>query len=165
MNLFPFFVPANGLRIAFDVNTSLNISDVAFFPSQRFHSYDLYATAVDKEDVLFFDLHSGSFHFLWWITHKIFAPFSLFSAILNNLLFAFKSNMIYSDGFLLPLFFFAMQSIKCFTLQKHYPRFTTNVLTFSTLNNVIYYIQAMWSWCQGSVEPYKLHPGNEPSVQ
>ncbi|CAL8127004.1 unnamed protein product [Orchesella dallaii] len=51
---------ANGLRITFDVNTSLNISDVAFFPSQRFHSYDLYATAVDKEDVLFVDLHSGN---------------------------------------------------------------------------------------------------------
>lgn len=74
MNLFPFFVTANGLRIAFDVNTSLNISDVAFFPSQRFHSYDLYATAVDKEDVLFFDLHSGSFHFY----DELLTQFSLF---------------------------------------------------------------------------------------
>lgn len=57
--LFPFSFLANGLRIGFDVNTSLNLSDIAFFPSQRFHSYDLYATAVDKEDVLFVDLHSG----------------------------------------------------------------------------------------------------------
>ena len=49
----------NGLEFFFDVKTSLNVSDVSFFPSQRSHTYDLYASAVDKEDVLFVDLESG----------------------------------------------------------------------------------------------------------
>ncbi|ODN02108.1 Follistatin-related protein 5 [Orchesella cincta] len=51
---------ANGVRTIFDVNTSLNISDIAFFPSQTSHTYDLYATAVHEESVLFVDLHSGN---------------------------------------------------------------------------------------------------------
>ncbi|OXA59102.1 Follistatin-related protein 5 [Folsomia candida] len=49
----------NGLEFSFDVKTSLNISDVTFFPSQRSHTYDLYASSVDKDDVLFVDLESG----------------------------------------------------------------------------------------------------------
>ncbi|XP_049812888.1 follistatin-related protein 5-like [Schistocerca nitens] len=47
------------LRFSFDVKTTLNISDVAFYPSRTTHGYDLYASASDKEDVLFLDLSSG----------------------------------------------------------------------------------------------------------
>lgn len=52
-------VTANGLIFSFDVKTTLNISDVTFYPSQTTHSYDLYASAKDKEDILFLNLLSG----------------------------------------------------------------------------------------------------------
>lgn len=44
---------------AFDVKTTLNISDVTFYPSQTTHSYDIYASANDKEDILFLNLLTG----------------------------------------------------------------------------------------------------------
>jgi len=51
--------PASGLKFAFDVKTTLNISDIAFYPSQTTHSYDIYASSIDKEDILFLDLTTG----------------------------------------------------------------------------------------------------------
>ena len=54
---FAFFLA--GLRFLFDVKTTLQISDVAFFPSRTTHSYDLYATSSSKEDILFVDLSDG----------------------------------------------------------------------------------------------------------
>jgi hypothetical protein len=63
VTIFHFlFFSENGLEFFFDVKTSLNVSDVSFFPSQRSHTYDLYASAVDKEDVLFVDLESGKYY-------------------------------------------------------------------------------------------------------
>ncbi|XP_012285083.1 follistatin-related protein 5, partial [Orussus abietinus] len=49
----------NGLRFAFDVKTTLNISDMTFYPSQTTHGYDLYASSIDKEDILFLNLATG----------------------------------------------------------------------------------------------------------
>lgn len=54
------FSSANGLVFSFDVKTTLNISDVTFYPSQTTHSYDIYASAQDKEDILFLNLLTGS---------------------------------------------------------------------------------------------------------
>jgi len=48
-----------GLKFAFDVRTTLNVSDVIFHPSTTTHSYDLYATSADKGDVLFLNLETG----------------------------------------------------------------------------------------------------------
>ena len=48
-----------GLKFAFDVRTTLNISHVIFHPSITSHSYDLYATSADKGDVLFLNLEAG----------------------------------------------------------------------------------------------------------
>lgn len=45
----------------FDVKTTLNISDMTFYPSQTTHGYDLYASAVDKEDILFLNLVTGKY--------------------------------------------------------------------------------------------------------
>lgn len=53
--------PASGLKFAFDVKTTLNISDIAFYPSQTTHSYDIYASSIDKEDILFLDLTTGEY--------------------------------------------------------------------------------------------------------
>ncbi|GFV71467.1 follistatin-related protein 5 [Trichonephila clavipes] len=52
-------ITEDGLRFLFDVKTTLQISDVAFFPSRTTHSYDLYATSSSKEDILFVDLSDG----------------------------------------------------------------------------------------------------------
>ncbi|KAF6205139.1 hypothetical protein GE061_019306 [Apolygus lucorum] len=49
----------SGLKFLFDVKTTLNISDVTFYPSQTTHGYDLYASAVEKEDILFLNLLTG----------------------------------------------------------------------------------------------------------
>lgn len=49
-----------GLKFLFDVKTTLNISDITFYPSQTTHGYDLYASAVNKEDILFLNLVSGN---------------------------------------------------------------------------------------------------------
>ncbi|XP_049811271.1 follistatin-related protein 5-like isoform X1 [Schistocerca nitens] len=52
-------VTENGLKFMFDVKTTLNISDITFYPSQTTHGYDLYASATDKEDILFLNLLTG----------------------------------------------------------------------------------------------------------
>ncbi|CAG9819352.1 unnamed protein product [Phaedon cochleariae] len=52
-------ITPNGLTFTFDVKTSLNISDVTFYPSQSTHSYDIYATAQDKEGILYLNLLTG----------------------------------------------------------------------------------------------------------
>jgi len=49
----------SGLKFLFDVKTTLNISDITFYPSQTTHGYDLYASATDKEDILFLNLVTG----------------------------------------------------------------------------------------------------------
>jgi hypothetical protein len=49
----------SGLKFSFDVKTTLNISDITFYPSQTTHGYDLYASATDKEDILFLNLMTG----------------------------------------------------------------------------------------------------------
>lgn len=52
-------ITPSGLTFSFDVKTTLNISDITFYPSESTHSYDVYASAQDKEDVLFLDLLTG----------------------------------------------------------------------------------------------------------
>ncbi|XP_071516864.1 follistatin-related protein 5-like isoform X2 [Panulirus ornatus] len=52
-------VTDHGLDYEFDVITTLNVSDVTFFPSRLTHSYDLYAASTDKDDIFFLDLHTG----------------------------------------------------------------------------------------------------------
>ncbi|KAJ8931241.1 hypothetical protein NQ314_015885 [Rhamnusium bicolor] len=52
-------ITTNGLMFSFDVKTTLNISDVTFYSSQSTHSYDIYASAQDKEDILFLNLLTG----------------------------------------------------------------------------------------------------------
>lgn len=52
-------ISPNGLKFAFDVKTTLNISDIALYPSQTTHGYDIYASSIDKEDILFLDLATG----------------------------------------------------------------------------------------------------------
>ncbi|XP_012252708.2 follistatin-related protein 5-like isoform X2 [Athalia rosae] len=49
----------SSLKFAFDVKTSLNISDITFYPSQTTHGCDLYASSTDKEDILFLNLATG----------------------------------------------------------------------------------------------------------
>ncbi|KAF7990989.1 hypothetical protein HCN44_000794 [Aphidius gifuensis] len=49
----------NGLKFSFDVKTTLNISDMTFYPSQTTHGYDLYASSTDKDDILFLNLSTG----------------------------------------------------------------------------------------------------------
>ena len=54
------YFTATGLNFAFDVKTTLNISDITFYPSQTTHGYDLYASSMDnKEDILFLNLATG----------------------------------------------------------------------------------------------------------
>uniref|UniRef100_A0A6P7FSV5 Follistatin-related protein 5-like isoform X1 n=1 Tax=Diabrotica virgifera virgifera TaxID=50390 RepID=A0A6P7FSV5_DIAVI len=52
-------ITPNGLMFSFDVKTTLNISDITFYPSQTTHSYDIYASAQDKEGILFLNLLTG----------------------------------------------------------------------------------------------------------
>lgn len=52
-------VTDHGLDYMFDVITTLNVSDVTFFPSRLTHSYDLFAASTDKDDIFFLDLHTG----------------------------------------------------------------------------------------------------------
>ncbi|XP_050531611.1 follistatin-related protein 5-like [Daktulosphaira vitifoliae] len=49
----------SGLKFSFDVKTTLMISGIAFYPSRTTHGYDLYASATDKEDILFLNLSNG----------------------------------------------------------------------------------------------------------
>lgn len=58
----------------FDVKTTLNISDMTFYPSQTTHGYDLYASAVDKEDILFLNLVTGKY-----VIYLFVEVFSLFT--------------------------------------------------------------------------------------
>jgi len=85
------FFPANGLKFAFDVKTTLNISDITFYPSQTTHSYDIYASSIDKEDILFLDLTTGE------------------TILLFILLFISESNLLYIYSFL-DLYSFKSQS-------------------------------------------------------
>ncbi|XP_048519754.1 follistatin-related protein 5 [Dendroctonus ponderosae] len=52
-------IKGHGLEFLFDVKTTLNISDITFYPSQTTHSYDLYASGQNKEDLLFVNLNTG----------------------------------------------------------------------------------------------------------
>ncbi|CAG7822035.1 unnamed protein product [Allacma fusca] len=61
---------ANGLQFSFDVKTSLNISLVAFYPSRTSHTYDLFASSVDKLDVLFVDLETGKVEMVTGFIHS-----------------------------------------------------------------------------------------------
>lgn len=67
-------ITINGLFFEFDVQTSLNISDVTFYQSQTMPGYDyLYASASDKEDILFLNLYTGKliFHIFVVISYLI----------------------------------------------------------------------------------------------
>lgn len=46
------------------MKTTLNISDLTFYPSQTTHSYDIYATAQDKEDILYLNLLTGMYEYI-----------------------------------------------------------------------------------------------------
>jgi hypothetical protein len=52
-------VSGDGLHFRFDVRTSLDISDVGFFPSYERHSFDLFASSGTKPDILYLNLDSG----------------------------------------------------------------------------------------------------------
>ncbi|XP_059615041.1 follistatin-related protein 5-like [Phlebotomus argentipes] len=52
-------ITSSGLQFSFDVKTTLNISDATFYESQTTHGYDLFASASDKEDILYLNLDSG----------------------------------------------------------------------------------------------------------
>ncbi|XP_017770314.1 PREDICTED: follistatin-related protein 5-like, partial [Nicrophorus vespilloides] len=52
-------ITPTGVTFSFDVKTTLNISDITFYPSETTHSYDIYASAQDKEDILFLNLLTG----------------------------------------------------------------------------------------------------------
>ncbi|XP_076032661.1 follistatin-related protein 5-like isoform X3 [Oratosquilla oratoria] len=52
-------ITEHGLEYLYDVSTTLNISDITFFTSRLTHSYDMYASSTDKNDILFLDLHTG----------------------------------------------------------------------------------------------------------
>lgn len=51
-------VTINGLVFAFDVETTLNISEIRFVKSTSSMTYDVYAT-TDKSEILFLSLDSG----------------------------------------------------------------------------------------------------------
>ena len=53
-------ISEQGLKFAFDVRTTLNVSNIIFHPSTTTHSYDLYATSADKGDILFLNLETGN---------------------------------------------------------------------------------------------------------
>ena len=59
-----FYFSEYGLEYLYDVSTTLNISDVTFFPSRLSHSYDMYAASSDKDDILFLSLQTGKDFFL-----------------------------------------------------------------------------------------------------
>lgn len=53
------------------MKTSLNISDITFYPSQTTHSYDIYATAQDKDDILYLNLLSGKVEIITGVDRAI----------------------------------------------------------------------------------------------
>lgn len=55
------FVAEVGLKFVFDVKTTLNISEITFYPSRTTHGYDIYASAANKEDILFLNLENGKY--------------------------------------------------------------------------------------------------------
>ncbi|XP_076361506.1 follistatin-related protein 5-like [Tachypleus tridentatus] len=57
--IFAQEVTEQGLQFLFDVKTTLQISDITYFPSPTTQSYDLYASSSNKEDILFVDLANG----------------------------------------------------------------------------------------------------------
>lgn len=58
-----FLLAEVGLKFVFDVKTTLNISDITFYPSRTTHGYDVYASAANKEDILFLNLENGELKF------------------------------------------------------------------------------------------------------
>ncbi|KAE8737337.1 hypothetical protein FOCC_FOCC017200, partial [Frankliniella occidentalis] len=69
-----------GLSFHFDIRSTLNISDVAFYPSTSAHGYDLYATTVDKDDVLFLDLFTGQVEMITGVGKPLLASKARFGA-------------------------------------------------------------------------------------
>ncbi|XP_059480798.1 follistatin-related protein 5-like isoform X2 [Neocloeon triangulifer] len=66
-------ITETGLQFLFDVKTTLNISDIAFYPSRTTHGYDLYASATDKEDLLFLNLVTGKVEMITGVGHAMVA--------------------------------------------------------------------------------------------
>ncbi|XP_060534738.1 follistatin-related protein 5-like [Cylas formicarius] len=52
-------IHGDGLEFLFDVKTSLDVSDLTFYPSQTSHGYDLYASGQNKQDLLYVNLDTG----------------------------------------------------------------------------------------------------------
>ncbi|XP_050305276.1 follistatin-related protein 4-like isoform X2 [Anthonomus grandis grandis] len=50
---------SEGVKFRFDIRTSLNVSDLAFYPSQTSHGYDVYASSLNKSDLLYINLDTG----------------------------------------------------------------------------------------------------------
>lgn len=50
---------AGKLQHVFEEYTSFHVSDLTFFPSERGHSYDFFATSADRNDLLYINLASG----------------------------------------------------------------------------------------------------------
>ncbi|KAJ8674779.1 hypothetical protein QAD02_010565, partial [Eretmocerus hayati] len=71
----------SGLNFIFDVKTSLNISDITFYPSQTTHGYDLYASSMDsREDILFVNLSSGKVEMITGVGKAMPAKLAKWSA-------------------------------------------------------------------------------------
>ncbi|XP_064457784.1 follistatin-related protein 5-like isoform X1 [Ornithodoros turicata] len=64
-------VTEEGLKFLFDVKTTLQISDVTFFTSRTSHSYDLYASSSNKEDILLVNLQDGKVEMITGIGRAI----------------------------------------------------------------------------------------------
>lgn len=68
------FLP--GLHFLFDVKTTLHISELTFFMSRTSHSYDLYASSSNKEDILLVNLQDGKVEMITGIGKLIYTAVS-----------------------------------------------------------------------------------------
>ncbi|XP_018495062.1 follistatin-related protein 5 [Galendromus occidentalis] len=64
-------VTDSGLHFLFDVKTTLRIADLTFFSSRTSHSYDLYASSSNKEDILLVNLQDGKVEMITGIGRAI----------------------------------------------------------------------------------------------
>lgn len=80
VNIVVMRVQRDGLSFHFDIRSTLNLSDVAFYPSTSAHGYDAFATTVDKDDVLFLDLFTGQVEMMTGVGKPIEASKVRFSA-------------------------------------------------------------------------------------
>lgn len=54
-----FYSSTGKIEKLYDEYTNLHVSDITFFPSDRGHSYDFYASSTNRNEVLYMNLASG----------------------------------------------------------------------------------------------------------